>query len=249
MRALVLIGCLCGALVSSGDVAKSLDYEMTIATIEGGGGRSRSADYINDLAIVPVAGRSVASQSVAINFGYAAELNNPPIVGDDVGSHPQGEAVDILNAALLGNDFDIDRDKLRVHSVSAVSEAGGAVTVSSSNVHYAPPAGFAGTDWFSYRVADTGGDLATARVTMYVAPLVTTQAINTIALIEQADGTILLRYRQNPGRTAYIVEYTDDLAVDDWQTLTVESAGADGVVEVLIDPSQSPQGFYRAVVF
>jgi hypothetical protein len=60
---------------------------------------------------------------------------------------------------------------------------------------------------------------------------------------------MLIRFRQQPGSTDYIIEFTHDLASPDWQALQDVHAGADGIVELLIDPGQNKQTFFRALVY
>ncbi len=246
---LLLLPCAEFAGATRADVAGSANYGLTIFSMNGGGGRCTSRTYVHDIAIGPVMGRSVAPQSVAANQGYAAQINNVPVAVADTRSHPPDAAVEILNAALLGNDYDFDGDSLRVHSVDPASAAGGVVTLMATTVRYSPPAFLTGPDSFRYTSVDANGDLASATVTLFAAPPPSSQPVNTVALIEQPDGRLLLRFRQNPGWREYIVQFTPDLAEPNWQTLTVAPAGADGLVELILDPEAGPEGYYRAFVF
>jgi hypothetical protein len=230
------------------DVATSANYAITSATTSGGGGRSSAGPYVQDVLISPIAGREIAQLSVAGILGFIGILNNPPVAVDDIRSRPPDAAVDLLSAALLANDFDPDGDTLSILSVQDTSARGGKVTLVSGSVHYVPPAGFDGVDQFAYTALDSGGDTAVGIVTLSVAPPVSDQPINSIAFIRQSNGTILLRFRQQPGWNEYVIERTEDLANPNWQLVSDTHSGADGIVEIVIDPSQSQQGYYRASV-
>ena len=93
-------------------------------------------------------------------------VNDPPEAMDDVANTNEDEAVDI---DVLSNDEDPDGDSLTVTNVQNPSSEGGSVAVGSGGViHYAPPAGYTGTDRFSYTVSDGNGgtDQATVMVTI-----------------------------------------------------------------------------------
>src|SRR5262249_26753680 len=80
---------------------------------------------------------------------------------------------------LLANDTDPKGQPLTVVAVSAASSAGGTVALNDNGtpadpsddfVQYTPPAGFVGTDTFTYTVANTAGGTASATRTMTVSP-------------------------------------------------------------------------------
>ena len=93
-------------------------------------------------------------------------VNDPPVARDDARSTPEDTAVTI---DVLANDSDVDGDVLAVSSVTA--PANGTAVVSGRTVRYAPAADFAGTDAFTYTVADGSGATATATVTVTVTPV------------------------------------------------------------------------------
>ena len=88
--------------------------------------------------------------------------NKAPIAADDFAETEAGNAVAI---AVMVNDNDPDGDSFWIQSVGA--PANGVVTNDAGVLTYAPAAGFAGTDTFTYDISD--GDLtATATVTVTV---------------------------------------------------------------------------------
>jgi hypothetical protein len=77
-----------------------------------------------------------------------------PVAADDALTTAVGTAVDV---DVLANDVEPRGGTLAVVLGSDRSERGGSVAVVGSRVRYVPPAGFVGTDRFSYRVVNGNG--------------------------------------------------------------------------------------------
>lgn len=206
-----------------------------------------SPNYSHSAFITPLAGRASATLSVTMQIGFGSQLNAAPVAQDDVRSRPPGSGVSISASSLFANDFDPDGDPLSVVGVDEQSLKGGTLSLAAQTITYTPPAGFTGTDQFSYVVADANGDIATAIVILGTAPPVIGQAANTVIIAEQSDGKYLVRFRQIPGKTEYTIQYKHDLNDPTWHTLKTVEAGADGIVEALFDPSVAVQTFFRAL--
>jgi hypothetical protein len=239
--------CMAVIAAARADVASSANYSITVSSIDGGGLRSTSAAYAQNVVITTFSGQSAAG-AITMGIGFAAELNNPPVAGNDLQSHPKDQAVNIPAVSLFGNDFDPDGDTFTIIGVDRGSAGGGRLALSSQVVTYTPPPGQTGSDTFKYLIADSNGDTATATVTMLIAPPIENQPLNSVTFTPQADGKILLRFRQQPGWAEYDVELSHDLN-GPWQLLQSFHASGDGIVEVVIDPKDAPQTFFRAVVF
>ena len=98
-----------------------------------------------------------------------APANNAPTAAADTLSTSAGSSVAFTEAALLANDTDGDADPVEVLSVSALSTNGGSITTNSEGSWvYTPPAGFAGTDTFTYTISDGRGGSANGTVTVTV---------------------------------------------------------------------------------
>ncbi|HLF56085.1 MAG TPA: Ig-like domain-containing protein, partial [Thermoanaerobaculia bacterium] len=89
----------------------------------------------------------------------------PPEAEDDTATTTSGVAVTI---DVLANDRDPNADELVVGRADAASANGGTVTNNGNDVTYAPAAGFAGTDRFTYDACDPGGLCDSATVTVEV---------------------------------------------------------------------------------
>jgi hypothetical protein len=232
------------------DAATSDNYQLTSVSIDAGGLRNSSSNYVNDGAIGMIAVRSLANLGTLLiinNAGYTATLNNPPLPFDDILSHPFDQPLTILPASLLQNDTDSDGETLRVYSADANTEAKGAIAVNGDNFIYSPPTTFNGIDHFNYRVIDTGGDVTEATVTMVVAPAIESQGNQTIAIFKLSDGSYLLRFRYLKGFSEYQILTTTSPELP-WQVFEIIRAGGDGVASLIVKPD-APHRYFRALVF
>lgn len=248
MKRIFLMACgLASATLSiKADVAASANYQLSTISIDGGGGRSSSANYAQQLAIASPAGSSEAIPD-AINFGFTAQLNNAPIGVDDTRSHPQDTSVEIPIAGLLANDIDDDNDPIQLTQTDPFSEAGSTITVVGGSVFYAGRPGFTGVDHFKYYIVDSSGEPSSATVTIYLAPDVVNQPQNSVAAIRQPNGTILLRFKGPAGFDEYVIEASDSLTQPVWQPVDTVDAGNDGVVQYFLGAPTASQRYYRAV--
>ena len=96
--------------------------------------------------------------------------NTPPVAVNDALATDANTPLSILGLSLLANDTDADRDPLTIQTVVTNSVRGGVVRFDGTNVVYTPPAGFVGTDGFSYTISDGHGGTATATVVVTVRP-------------------------------------------------------------------------------
>jgi hypothetical protein len=107
---------------------------------------------------------------------------------------------------------------------------------------YIPDPDFYGTDTFSYQVCDSGGNCATATVTVVVSPAATSSFAAQISL---APDTRLptISFPILAGHF-YHVQYRDDLAAGPWSILATNLAGS-GVALSVTDTSPATRRFYR----
>jgi hypothetical protein len=120
----------------------------------------------NGSAVITVTvsdGQTTTSRSFTVTV---TPVNDPPLAANDTATTNEDTAATV---AVLGNDFDIDRDTL---SVAAVTQgAHGAVAFTASGVTYTPAANYNGADSFTYTVSDGHGGSATATVSVTVDPV------------------------------------------------------------------------------
>jgi len=100
------------------------------------------------------------STSSAVVTFVIAPVNDAPYTRDDVAIAAVDEPR-LIN--VTRNDVDAEGDALRVIEVSAPGHGTASVT-SDGDLRYAPSAGFAGDDTFTYTVVDAAGAAATATV-------------------------------------------------------------------------------------
>jgi hypothetical protein len=91
--------------------------------------------------------------------------NDDPVAADDGATTTTDVAISTID--VLGNDMDIDGDPLSVATFDPASMQGGTVSCTTT-CSYAPPAGYAGSDSFTYTVSDGNGGSDTATVAVTV---------------------------------------------------------------------------------
>src|SRR5437868_1039881 len=99
-RLYALAVCLAFVGIARADVSSSANYSLTVSSIDGGGLLSTSSTYAQNVVITPLSGQS-SDGTISMGIGFAAELNNPPIAGNDLQSHPQDQAVSIPAVSLF----------------------------------------------------------------------------------------------------------------------------------------------------
>lgn len=122
-----------------------------------------AADGFYDIAVTAASG----SYSKTSNVTYVVDnpaSNSAPVAQSDAASTTSGSSVVI---PVLNNDSDADGDALTITSVSGVY--GNAVINSNGTITFTPAAGYAGTEVFSYSVADGNGGSDSANVSVSVA--------------------------------------------------------------------------------
>jgi len=91
--------------------------------------------------------------------------NQAPIAVDD---NVSGTADTSLDIFVVDNDIDPEGDLLSITGVASPTNSGGTVNILGDALVYTPASGFAGTDSFSYTIADSQGLTASANVTVSV---------------------------------------------------------------------------------
>jgi hypothetical protein len=87
----------------------------------------------------------VATVTITVN-----PVNDAPIANDDTATTPVDTPVDI---DVLANDVDVDGDALSINDFDPTSVMGGTVSCGATCL-YTPPAGFTGSDTFTYDATD-----------------------------------------------------------------------------------------------
>jgi rhamnogalacturonyl hydrolase YesR len=113
---------------------------------------------------------------------------------------------------------------------------------SQTAVTYVPNTNFCGTDSFTYQVCDSGGNCATAMVTVVVSPAATNMLATQISL---APATRLptITFPTSTGQF-YHVQYRDVLAAGAWSILATNLAGSGAALSVT-DTNPAARRFYR----
>ncbi len=159
--------------------------------------------------------------TVTIEVG-AGNNNNAPIAVDDYNTTTVGQKV---GTKVLANDTDPDSDPLRIKSFTQA--ANGTVKLNNNGtiddktddkLVYLPNEGFAGTDTFTYTIADPSGAMDTATVTIDVidpnpAPKITAELVGTTSIHEGDQGSYKIQLDQASDRDrTFTIEVNDGTA-------------------------------------
>ena len=170
---------------------------------------------------------------------------SPPVANPDIVLRFAAGGVRLNAADLTANDTGAFYDALTLIAVSSNSAAGGNVTLNGPWIFYAPPAGGAGSDSFTYTVSDGYCGTATGTVTVQVKA--DDPQPSRFAIGQKGDGSLQLSFDGIPGES-YHLEYSESLSPPNWQVLTNQAADGYGVVQVTDWPvTNAPGLFYRAV--
>jgi len=100
--------------------------------------------------------------SCATTVTVNAVGNQAPVANDDAYTTDVDTPLSVPAPGVLGNDTDGDNDPLTVDTYDTVSTQGGSVSMlTDGSFSYIPPAGFTGTDTFTYTATD-GIDISNA---------------------------------------------------------------------------------------
>ncbi|MEA2464731.1 MAG: large repetitive protein, partial [Acidobacteriota bacterium] len=91
-------------------------------------------------------------------------VNDAPVAVDDSFSVYKNQLLTIAQAAVVGNDTDLEGDTIRIQSVDAPAN-GTAVLTEAGAIEYRPFGEFVGTDSFEYTIEDSaGGAFSSGRI-------------------------------------------------------------------------------------
>jgi hypothetical protein len=111
-----------------------------------------------------------------------------------------------------------------------------------TTVTYVPDTNFFGTDTFTYQVCDSGGNCATATVTVVVSPAATNALAAQISLAPDTRWPTI-SFPTLAGQF-YQVQYSDGLAPGPWSILATNLAGSGAALSVT-DTNPAARRFYR----
>ncbi len=172
-------------------------------------------------------------------------VNDAPVAMADTIHRTPGRSVKVEATKLLLNDSDVDGGALSLSAAGPTSTAGGTAGLLGRWVRYVPPPGLATTDTFSYTAGDGLGGTSTAIIT--VQPTNDVAATANLVKTDLGNGSFQLRAQGIPG-LAYRLQYSESLLTPVWQSLSTNTAGANGALSHLdTPPLGAPARFYRAI--
>jgi len=133
-----------------------------------------------------------------------------------------------VNIDVLANDFDLDGDAIAIASFDQQTINGGTIAQNGDILVYTPGTGFAGTDTFTYTIADSGGLTSSATVTVQVSS-------NTEPLANDLDSVIIRGNTSTP--IPVLINDEDPDAGDSLRVINVGNA-SNGTTSISIDAQQ-----------
>jgi ubiquitin len=216
----------------------------------GGGSASAGIYALADSAGQPCIGAS-SSANYSVTSGFWPDYGDAPIAAAmDLGVKT-GQRASLSLSKLLLCSSDPNGETLRVVAVDNISANSGAPALEIGVISYMSASGFAGTDTFTYVIADTGGDTASGIVTVRV-DSDTAASLNVVYGPVLSHGEFVIRFAGIPGYE-YTIESTDSISPALWvkkQNLTAPAtAGSFGVGVFEFRESTDGTGarYYRTV--
>jgi hypothetical protein len=178
------------------------------------------------------------SSPAAVTIAVRA-ANDPPVASDDAITIAEDVPIAIID--VLGNDTDVDNDKLIVFGVRQGKN--GQVTINTDNrLTYKPAKDFSGDDSFTYTISDGKGGTTTARVDVKLTPVNDTPQITSKPVLT---GRVW-------GSYSYAVK-ADDADIDDKLVYSLASAPEGMTIEpgsglINFIPTSDQAGNYDIIV-
>ena len=96
-------------------------------------------------------------------------FNDPPVAADD--NVEIQEDTPLVSINVLGNDTDLDNDKLTILGVTESSHGSTVINNDNETITYTPNKNYSGMDSFSYTISDGEGGTSTATVHIKINPV------------------------------------------------------------------------------
>ncbi len=209
----------------------------------GGGSSEASAYAMTDTIGQPAIG-TASSASYALAAGFWPDYGAAPVAAAMILGTKVDQTAGLPIIKLLLRSSDPNGEDLRVVAVSGGSLSGGIVVRVGDIIEYTPPAGFTGTDTFTYLIADTGGDTAEGIVTATVSGGASGGSYNHLAF-EVIGGDMRLTFLGIPD-LRYALDRTYDLTPPiNWVPQFTNQAAANGYLIYTNTPMPGTNNFWR----
>jgi hypothetical protein len=170
-------------------------------------------------------------------------INRRPMARYDRAATAHDVPIVLPLARLLRNDADDDNDPVSIVELEGVSDEGSTLTATETNITYQPRPGFAGNDFFTYRIADGRGGEATGIVGVRV---VADREIMVDDIVPSEPGVPAFARIVGAGRPGdlYVIYASTDYTA--WTLVGSSEAGLDGLLLFLDHEVEAyPARFYR----
>jgi hypothetical protein len=170
-------------------------------------------------------------------------INRPPSTSNLNASTIQDQPISIPIAKLLLFASDADGDPLSLSSVSNPGANGGVVVRGATDVTYTPPAGYIGSDSFTYSISDGRGGFGSGSVLVQVRSA--NDPSGNLLPLTAIPGGFSVNFAGIPGRT-YTLQRAESVT-GPWSNLTSVIVGPTGIGTFDDTNSPPPTAFYRTV--
>jgi hypothetical protein len=170
-------------------------------------------------------------------------VNRPPSASNLNAATIQDQPISIPIEKLLLFASDADGDPLTLSSVASPSTNGGVIVRGATDVTYTPPAGYIGSDSFSYSVSDGRGGFGSGSVFVQVRSA--NNPSGNLLPLTPIPGGFEVGFAGIPGRT-YTIQRAESVT-GPWSNLTSVLVGPSGIGIFDDTNSPPPTAFYRTV--
>jgi hypothetical protein len=168
--------------------------------------------------------------------------NTLPVAGPDNYTRAAGISLKIVFADLLANDSDPDLQALTITGFNLTTTNGVTLFTNATTVFYLNPNNVA--DQFTYTLTDAQGGSALGTVNISLVSVTGTNTVVSLQTGVPGAGTNTLTFAGIPGYE-YIAQYATNLPASPWFDFSTNSAGTNGLWQVLDATATTPERYYR----
>lgn len=250
----VISGCtlLFVALAVRADVSSSAHYLVTNGSFDGGGERTYSAAYVQDLSVSFGSLALASSANYVQRGGYIGGLNNAPVVLPQTFTRSTNAALNILLSRLTGTNgvVDSEGDTVSLFNFSTNTPYSAGLKQMGNVFLVYSPEGYTGSDLVGWTALDSEGDTSPGTINVMVPIPTNSPTLNLISATSAGGGGYTLLFAGLPpavNTQPVTVQYTASLTPPvTWSTLPGIFIVTNGVLTVT-DSTDSGSRFYRTL--
>jgi Bacterial cadherin-like domain/Alpha amylase, catalytic domain len=178
-----------------------------------------------------------------VSAGTALAASHPPVAGTDTYQRGVGTPLHIRIADLLTNDSDPDGNPITFTGLTLLTTNGVTLVTNSTFIFYTNAMNW--NDRFNYYISDSQGGSATGLVVIQVVSVASNNTVIGLLAGVPGAGSATLTFAGVPGYQ-YVVQFATNLLNDQWITLATNTAGTNGLWQVVDPTATNRQRYYRS---